>query len=82
MKYPVVFKPRAQKDIKALSSENQKRVLARLEDLANDLTGDVKRLTNFTPEYRMRAGDYRVLFQIEDGSIIVYRVLHRGAAYR
>jgi mRNA interferase RelE/StbE len=43
----------------------------------------VKRLTNFTPEYRLRAGDYRVLFEIEDNSrIVVYRVCHRREAYK
>ena len=45
--------------------------------------GDVKRLTNFTPEYRLRVGDYRVLFEIEDTNrVVVYRVCHRREAYR
>ncbi|MFB2880390.1 type II toxin-antitoxin system RelE family toxin [Floridanema aerugineum] len=42
---------------------------------------DVKRLTNFTPEYRLRVGDYRVLFEIEDNIILVYRIKHRSDAY-
>jgi mRNA interferase RelE/StbE len=47
------------------------------------MKGDIKRLTNFTPEYRLRVGDYRVLFEIEDSSrIVVYRVRHRREAYR
>jgi len=44
--------------------------------------GDVKQLTNFTPEYRLRVGDYRVLFEIEGAKIVVYRVRHRREAYR
>jgi len=53
------------------------------DSLSGDcVAGDVKRLTNFTPEYRLRVGDYRVLFEIEDGTIIVYRVRHRREAYR
>ncbi|MDM3847075.1 MAG: type II toxin-antitoxin system RelE/ParE family toxin [Aphanizomenon gracile PMC638.10] len=36
-------------------------------------------LTNFTPEYRLRVGDYRVLFELEEQTIIVYRVKHRIA---
>ena len=47
-----------------------------------DMAGDVKRLTNFTPEYRLRVGDYRALFEIEGNKIIMYRILHRKDAYR
>lgn len=82
MKYRLAFKPRAQKDFKALSAENQRRVLERIEALADDLAGDVKKLTHFTPEYRMRAGDYRVLFQVEDVVVTIFRIVHRRDAYR
>jgi mRNA interferase RelE/StbE len=50
--------------------------------LANNLAGDVKRLTNFTPEYRLRVGDYRVLFEVKGDKLIMYRILHRKDAYR
>lgn len=50
--------------------------------MGDGLAGDVKRLTNFTPEYRLRVGDYRILFEIEKKSIIVYRVRHRREVYR
>ena len=39
-------------------------------------------LTGFTPEYRLRVGDYRVLFEVEGAKVVVYRVRHRGEAYR
>ncbi len=58
------------------------RILARIEEMSNDLKGDVKQLTNFTPEYRLRIGDYRVLFEIEEETIIIYRIRHRREAYR
>jgi mRNA interferase RelE/StbE len=49
--------------------------------LADGLAGDVKRLTNFTPEYRLRVGNYRVLFEVEQDRIVIYRVKHRREAY-
>jgi mRNA interferase RelE/StbE len=82
MRYDVRFKPRAVKDIKSLTSRIQGRVLGRIEEMSDDLKGDVKRLTNFTPEYRLRVGDFRVLFEIEGETIIIYRVRHRREAYR
>lgn len=57
-------------------------MICRIESLQNDLSGDVKKLTNFTPEYRLRVGDYRVLFEVEAEKIVVYRVLHRKDAYQ
>jgi mRNA interferase RelE/StbE len=82
MIYEIEFKPRALKDLKALPDSAKRRVIAKIETLRNDLAGDVKRLTNFTPEYRLRVGDYRVLFEVEGHKIIVYRIIHRKDAYR
>ena len=54
---------------------------AKAEALQKDLAGDVKRLTNFTPEFRLRVGNYRVLFEIEGDKVLIYRVRHRKDAY-
>ena len=65
-----------------MPSRIQARVIARVEEMSNDLKGDIKRLTSFTPEYRLRVGDYRVLFEIEEKTIIIYRIRHRREAYK
>lgn len=54
-----------------MGSENLQRVLEKIEALTDNLAGDVKRLTDHAPEFRLRVGDYRVLFEI-----------HRREAYR
>jgi mRNA interferase RelE/StbE len=83
MKYTVGLKPRATKDLRRLQKQDARRVADALERLADDLSGDVKRLTSFSPEYRLRVGQYRVLFEIEnEKAIAVYRVVHRREAYR
>jgi len=82
LKYPIEFKPRALKDVKALPKTAQRRVMAPIEELEDDLSGDVKKLTSFTPEYRLRIGVYRVLFEIEEGEVVIYRVVHRKDAYK
>ena len=68
--------------MKGLPSPVQSRILARIEEMTDDLKGDVKRLADFTPEYRLRVADYRILFEIEESTIIVYRIRHRREAYR
>jgi len=82
MRYQLAFKPRAGKDLKALSAENAHRVLEKIQAMTDDLAGDVKKLTNFAPEYRLRIGDYRVLFQVVGEELVVYRIVHRREAYR
>jgi mRNA interferase RelE/StbE len=83
MKYAVGLKPRATKDLWRLQKQDATRVADALERLTDDLSGDVKRLTNFSPEYRLRVGVYRVLFEIEnENEIVVYRIVHRREAYR
>lgn len=79
--FRVEFKPRALKDMESLGRAEARRVLEKFRGMENNLAGDVKRLTNFTPEYRLRVGDYRVLFEIEGDRVIIYRVKHRGRAY-
>ncbi|MBP7961532.1 MAG: type II toxin-antitoxin system RelE/ParE family toxin [Caldilineaceae bacterium] len=82
-RYEVELKPQAQKDMRRLSKRDNSRVFDALEKIRENLAGDVKRLTNFTPEYRLRVGNYRVLFEIEDGNrVVIYRVRHRRDAYR
>ena len=82
VKYTVRLRPRAEKELVQLVREQRQRIVAALEKLENGLAGDVKRLTNFTPEYRLRVGDYRVLFEIERDSVVVYRICPRREAYR
>jgi mRNA interferase RelE/StbE len=82
MKYKIAFKPRAIKDCKAADKKTLRLVFSKIEKLSFDLQGDVKKLTDFTPEYRLRIGEYRVLFEIENDTIIIYRVMHRKEVYR
>lgn len=44
-------------------------------------TPNIKKLTNFEPAYRLRVGDYRVLFDVIEDTIYIGRVLHRQESY-
>ncbi len=81
MRYRVELKPRAIKDLKILNASDRIRLLRRIEDLENNLAGDVKRLKNFTPDFRLRVGSFRILFEVNGERVIIYRVLHRKDAY-
>lgn len=74
------LRPTAAKSLRRLSRPDRERILAAIERLP---AGDVKTLTGRPGEYRLRVGDWRILFELGDGDvIIVYRVAPRGSAYR
>ena len=82
MKYKIEIKPKAIKDGKKIPKKTLVNIITKIEKMQNDLDGDVKHLTNFTPEYRLRVGDYRILFEVEGNSIKVYRIKHRKNVYK
>ncbi|MDA3798350.1 MAG: type II toxin-antitoxin system RelE/ParE family toxin [Kiritimatiellae bacterium] len=82
MNYTVEIKPKAIKDAKRVPKNILSRIFDKIDIMSFNLSGDVKKLTNFTPEYRLRVGEYRILFEVEDNKIIVYRILHRKDVYR
>ena len=82
MEYRIEIKKKAIKDLQDIPLEQRTQILSRIELLSTDLTGDVKKLTNFTPEFRLRWGHWRILFEIEADTVIIYRVLHRREGYR
>lgn len=81
MRYGIEYGEGAQRDLKRLSPEVARRIMRKIERLADGLSGDVKKLRHFSPGYRLRVGDWRVLFDIEVDRIVIQHVSHRSAAY-
>lgn len=82
MQYQIQFKPKAIKMLKKLPPTDSQKILAKIEKLTNNLEGDVRKLTNFTPEYRLRVGNYRVLFEVEERLIVIHAIKNRQNAYQ
>ena len=82
--YRVLIKRSAAREIEALPLKDRRRIVARIEGLADNprpvgcekLSGEEK--------YRIRQGDYRILYQIVDTDLIVtvVRVGNRRDVYR
>ncbi len=82
MIYALEIRERAERDFDAIPPKDAARISRRIAALTQDLAGDVKRLTSFTPSYRLRVGDWRDLFEVVNQTVVVHRVLHRRNAYR
>lgn len=81
MLYNVYFLDDAKRSLKRLSPDVSRKILNKIERLRHDLNGDVKRLKHFVPNYRLRVGDWRVLFELVADEIIIHEVKHRSEAY-
>lgn len=82
--YSVQIKQSAEKELRRIANADLRRVVRRIELLASDprpagcekLFGD--------EGYRIRQGDYRILYTIEDEKRVVqvYKIGHRREVYR
>jgi mRNA interferase RelE/StbE len=81
MKYRIRYAAAVVRQLQKMSPDLRRRIQSKINRLADDLAGDVKRLTNFSPEYRLRVGDWRVLFNIHGDIISIEHVSHRSQAY-
>jgi len=72
----------AVKDLRKIEKKTKEQIHNKILKLTNfpDIS-NIKKLTHFEPAYRLRVGDYRVLFDVSDDTIIVGRVLHRKESY-
>ncbi len=81
MRYRLEIKEEARQQLRALPKEQRRNIGRRLDALQTNLSGDVKKLTAKTDEYRLRVGSLRVLFNLENDLISVYAVKDRKKAY-
>jgi mRNA interferase RelE/StbE len=81
MRYRLDIQEEARKQLRTLPADDRRRIGQRLDALQNDLSGDVKKMTARTQEYRLRVGNFRILFLLERDLISVYAVKDRKDAY-
>jgi len=83
-KYRIEIKRSAAKEIKHLPPLDLKKILAKIESFSeNPRPADCVKLSA-EEKYRVRCGDYRILYAIEDDVLVVtvVRVGHRKDVYR
>lgn len=81
--YKITFKRSVVKDLRALPTVDVRRILSRIDELAENprAQGCIKLSGNEL--YRVRQGNYRIVYEIRDGELIVVviKVGHRSSVY-
>lgn len=82
--YELRFKASVAKDLRGLPKSDIERILAKIEMLKADPRPPGSEKLSGDEKYRIRQGDYRILYSIDDEQIVieVVKVGHRKDVYR
>ena len=77
------YDPKALKQLQKLDKNIASNILDGIEEyFTNPISTKIKKLkTPFDGAYRLRIGDYRVIFYQEDGLVLISKIAHRKQAY-
>lgn len=84
-RYDVGFTGAALKQLEKVPLRVRQRIIRSIESLSEDPRPPMaSKLTGHEDFYRIRVGDYRVVYEVEDDRLVVLvlRVAHRKDAYR
>jgi mRNA interferase RelE/StbE len=83
--YQIEIKPSASKELEKLPRQIIPRIITAINELGkNPYPQGVRKLTGFEHTYRIRVGDYRILYHIYEKRLVIeiIRIRHRKDVYR
>ncbi len=82
--YKLLVKPSAAREIEDLPRHERRRVVSKIQALATDPRPPGSERLSGRTQYRLRQGDYRILYEIRDREVVVVvvKVGHRRDVYR
>ena len=81
IQYQIFIEKRAQKFIKKLPKQDKVRLLKAIYELPK---GDVKPMQGYDEYFRLRVGDYRIIYTVDNGKLVICVVDagNRGDIYK
>jgi mRNA interferase RelE/StbE len=83
--YNISLKPSVEKDLRSLPKSTVVRVIEQIEGLKTDpLPRKALKLSNAEHLYRIRVGDYRIVYEVDTKTrqVLIHYVRHRREVYR
>ena len=83
-KYRVYFKPSAEKELRSLPKNIAESTILKIDTLIENPRPRTSKKLKGKDSYRLRIGDYRVVYNIDDKNkiVTVFRIRHRKDVYR
>ncbi len=84
MPFKVLVEKNARRQIEKQSEDVKARIIETLKELEKGFSArlDIKKLKGTKNHYRIRVGDYRILFVLDSNITYVYDISHRKNVYR
>ena len=82
--YELIFRKSVAKDLRVFPKRDVKRIMQRIRSLADEPRPPGCEKLSGRERYRIRQGDYRIIYEIEDGrlTVLIVKVGHRRDVYR
>lgn len=83
--YEIHWKGSAERELRRIDPQQISRIIQAVDALTNDpFPRGCRKLRGAERAYRIRVGDYRVIYQVDVKAkvVTIYHVRHRGKAYR
>jgi mRNA interferase RelE/StbE len=82
--YRLLIKPSAAKELEALPLKDRRRIATQIQRLASEPRPAGTEKLSGQEKYRLRQGDYRVLYSVDDAqlAVVIVKIGHRRNVYR
>ncbi len=83
--FEIRFKHSAEADLKKIDRQFLPKILAGVETLSNNpFPSGCRKITGSESSFRVRAGDYRIIYQVDSDQkeIVIFHIRHRKDAYK
>ncbi len=82
--YRIEIKKSAAKELKKITNKDRERIIERIQGLAQDPRPVGSKKLSGEEKYRIRLGDYRILYQVFDDIVlvVVVKIGHRRDVYK
>lgn len=81
MNYRSFYTKQSEAELLAFPPKVQRQIKAKIARLQGGISGDIKKLNAADNIYRLRSGDFRILFEIEGPSLVIRTIRDRKEAY-
>lgn len=82
--YKIFFRKSVRKDFDKIPPKDIKRILSRIKSLSNDPRSAESEKLSGKEQYRIRQGNYRIIYSIQDNELTIWvvKIGHRRKVYR
>ena len=81
VKYGIFYTKQSEAELSAFPARIQSQIKAKIARLQDGFSGDIKKLNASDNIYRLRSGDFRILFEIEGTNFVIRTIRDRKEAY-